>query len=156
MVEGGGLRGHCWFLFWFFSLNWITVDLVCKKRLNLSTWEFCLCIFNRQYKALWSTLVFNDHVQWYLFLTSNTYNLLLFEDKFLVSSIVLVDIIMWLHVIYWTLFCSTTGARDPITSALHIVLGNRVGLDIAQVVRWKTTPESKVEPYVRYAASFAG
>ncbi|KAM3682924.1 hypothetical protein ACJW31_12G107400 [Castanea mollissima] len=50
----------------------------------------------------------------------------------------------------------TTGARDPITSALHIVLGNRVGLDIAQVVRWKTTPESKVEPYVRYAASFAG
>ncbi|KAK4572525.1 hypothetical protein RGQ29_030809 [Quercus rubra] len=34
--------------------------------------------------------------------------------------------------------------------------GNRVGLDIAQVVRWKTTPESKVEPYVRYAASFAG
>lgn len=63
---------------------------------------------------------------------------------------------MWLHVIWWTLFCSTTGARDPITSALHIVLGNRVGLDIAQVVRWKTTPESKVEPYVRYAASFAG
>ncbi|XP_048326354.1 ceramide kinase isoform X2 [Ziziphus jujuba] len=50
----------------------------------------------------------------------------------------------------------TTGARDPITSALHIVLGKRVCLDIAQVVRWRTTSTSKVEPCVRYAASFAG
>ncbi|XP_061348923.1 ceramide kinase isoform X1 [Gastrolobium bilobum] len=50
----------------------------------------------------------------------------------------------------------TTGARDPITSALQIVLGKRVHLDIAQVVRWKTTPRSKVEPNVRYAASFSG
>ncbi|XP_019440893.1 PREDICTED: ceramide kinase-like isoform X2 [Lupinus angustifolius] len=50
----------------------------------------------------------------------------------------------------------TTGARDPITSALQIVLGKRVHLDIAQVVRWKTTPMSEVEPYVRYAASFSG
>ncbi|XP_059459724.1 ceramide kinase isoform X3 [Corylus avellana] len=50
----------------------------------------------------------------------------------------------------------TTGTRDPITSALHIVLGKRVCLDIAQVVRWKTTSASKVEPCVRYAASFAG
>lgn len=50
----------------------------------------------------------------------------------------------------------TTGARDPITSALHIVLGKRVNLDLAQVVRWKITPASKVEPHVRYAASFAG
>ncbi|XP_022737150.1 ceramide kinase-like [Durio zibethinus] len=50
----------------------------------------------------------------------------------------------------------TTGIRDPITSALHIVLGKRVCLDVAQVVRWKTTSTSKVEPYVRYAASFAG
>lgn len=50
----------------------------------------------------------------------------------------------------------TTGARDPITSALHIVLGKRVRLDIAQVVRWKKTPRSKVEPLVRYAASFSG
>ncbi|PON92408.1 NAD kinase/diacylglycerol kinase-like domain containing protein [Trema orientale] len=50
----------------------------------------------------------------------------------------------------------TTGARDPVTSALHIVLGRKVCLDLAQVVRWKTTPVSKVEPYVRYAASFAG
>ncbi|EOY22804.1 Diacylglycerol kinase family protein isoform 1 [Theobroma cacao] len=50
----------------------------------------------------------------------------------------------------------TTGARDPITSALHIVLGKRVCLDVAQVVRWKTTSSSKVEPCVRYAASFAG
>ncbi|CAL0301761.1 unnamed protein product [Lupinus luteus] len=50
----------------------------------------------------------------------------------------------------------TTGVRDPITSALQIVLGKRVQLDIAQVVRWKTTPTSAVEPYVRYAASFSG
>lgn len=52
----------------------------------------------------------------------------------------------------------TTGARDCITSALHIVLGKRVSLDIAQVVRWKTTSTStsKEEPCVRYAASFAG
>ncbi|KAF6146146.1 hypothetical protein GIB67_015584 [Kingdonia uniflora] len=51
--------------------------------------------------------------------------------------------------------CST-GSRDPVTSALHIVLGRRVCLDIAQVVRWKTTTTSKDEPFVRYAASFAG
>ncbi|KAM5557023.1 ceramide kinase [Rosa sericea] len=50
----------------------------------------------------------------------------------------------------------TTGARDPITSAFHIVLGKRVWLDVAQVVRWKTESTSEVEPYVRYAASFAG
>ncbi|KAK3221129.1 hypothetical protein Dsin_015099 [Dipteronia sinensis] len=50
----------------------------------------------------------------------------------------------------------TTGARDPITSALHIVLGKRLSLDIAQVVRWRATAASKVEPCVRYAASFAG
>ncbi|KAF9603169.1 hypothetical protein IFM89_034502 [Coptis chinensis] len=50
----------------------------------------------------------------------------------------------------------TTGTRDPITSALHIVLGRRVSLDIAQVVRWKATTSSMDAPYVRYAASFAG
>ncbi|KAK9144571.1 hypothetical protein Sjap_004474 [Stephania japonica] len=50
----------------------------------------------------------------------------------------------------------TTGTRDAITSALHIVLGKRVCLDIAQVVRWKMTASSKVEPLVRYAASFVG
>ncbi|KAK8657877.1 hypothetical protein V6N13_036096 [Hibiscus sabdariffa] len=50
----------------------------------------------------------------------------------------------------------TTGARDPITSALHIILGKRLCLDVAQVVRWKTTSTSKIEPRVRYAASFAG
>ncbi|KAL6321745.1 hypothetical protein AAG906_031260 [Vitis piasezkii] len=49
--------------------------------------------------------------------------------------------------------CST-GTRDPVTSALHIVLGKRVCLDIAQVVRWKTTSTSKDVPCVRYAASF--
>lgn len=55
------------------------------------------------------------------------------------------------------LFCSTTGARDPVTSALQIVLGKRVRLDIAQVVRWKTSSTSKDEPsVVKYAASFAG
>uniref|UniRef100_A0A7N0V3X2 Ceramide kinase n=1 Tax=Kalanchoe fedtschenkoi TaxID=63787 RepID=A0A7N0V3X2_KALFE len=39
---------------------------------------------------------------------------------------------------------------------MHIVLGSKVFLDIAQVVRWKTTLTSRVEPCVRYAASFAG
>ncbi|WOL10210.1 hypothetical protein Cni_G18964 [Canna indica] len=51
---------------------------------------------------------------------------------------------------------STTGTRDPVTSALHIVLGKKMSLDIAQVVRWRTTPSSKDVPSVRYAASFAG
>lgn len=50
----------------------------------------------------------------------------------------------------------TTGTRDPITSALHIVLGKRISLDIAQIVRWKATFTSKEEISVRYAASFAG
>ncbi|XP_058104355.1 ceramide kinase isoform X2 [Magnolia sinica] len=51
---------------------------------------------------------------------------------------------------------STTGTRDPVTSALHIVLGKRRCLDIAQVVRWKATISSTDAPTVRYAASFAG
>ncbi|PHT33255.1 hypothetical protein CQW23_29592 [Capsicum baccatum] len=51
---------------------------------------------------------------------------------------------------------STTGARDAMTSALQIVLGKSVCLDIAQVVRWKKTSISKNEPSVHYAASFAG
>ncbi|PHT33360.1 Ceramide kinase [Capsicum baccatum] len=50
----------------------------------------------------------------------------------------------------------TTGARDAMTSALQIVLGKSVCLDIAQVVRWKKKSISKDEPSVRYAASFAG
>ncbi|XP_021721753.1 ceramide kinase-like isoform X4 [Chenopodium quinoa] len=50
----------------------------------------------------------------------------------------------------------TTGVRDPITSALHIVLGKRIGLDIAQVVKWKTTIKSDIEPSVHYTASFVG
>ncbi|KAK4385167.1 Ceramide kinase [Sesamum angolense] len=53
-------------------------------------------------------------------------------------------------------YAGTTGARDPVTSALHIILGKRVHLDIAQVVRWKETHASSEEPCVRYAASFAG
>ncbi|KAL8552504.1 hypothetical protein ACS0TY_001260 [Phlomoides rotata] len=50
----------------------------------------------------------------------------------------------------------TTGVRDPVTSALHIILGKRVHLDIAQLVRWRKTHSSNEEPCVRYAASFAG
>ncbi|XP_042036773.1 ceramide kinase-like isoform X1 [Salvia splendens] len=50
----------------------------------------------------------------------------------------------------------TTGARDAVTSALHIILGKKVHLDIAQVVRWKETNSANEEPCVRYAASFAG
>ncbi|KAF3513724.1 hypothetical protein F2Q69_00001364 [Brassica cretica] len=50
----------------------------------------------------------------------------------------------------------TTGARDPVTSALHIILGRKLFLDAMQVVRWKTTPTSAIEPCIRYAASFAG
>ncbi|KAJ0961910.1 hypothetical protein J5N97_029738 [Dioscorea zingiberensis] len=50
----------------------------------------------------------------------------------------------------------TTGVRDPITSALQIILGHKTPLDIAQVVRWKTRPSSVDVPSVRYAASFAG
>jgi ceramide kinase len=52
--------------------------------------------------------------------------------------------------------CSTTGVRDPVTSALLIILGRRMTLDIAQVVRWKSSPTAEVLPTVRYAASFAG
>ncbi|XP_062222557.1 ceramide kinase isoform X2 [Phragmites australis] len=51
---------------------------------------------------------------------------------------------------------STTGERDPVTSALLIILGRRISLDIAQVVRWKSRPTDEVIPTVRYAASFAG
>ncbi|XP_066322257.1 ceramide kinase-like isoform X1 [Miscanthus floridulus] len=51
---------------------------------------------------------------------------------------------------------STTGERDPVTSALLIILGRKVSLDIAQVVRWKSSPTAEVLPTVRYAASFAG
>ncbi|XP_010442611.1 PREDICTED: ceramide kinase [Camelina sativa] len=50
----------------------------------------------------------------------------------------------------------TTGARDPVTSALHIILGRKIFLDAMQVVRWKTAPTSTIEPFIRYAASFAG
>jgi hypothetical protein len=52
--------------------------------------------------------------------------------------------------------CSTTGERDPVTSALLIILGRRMSLDIAQVVRWKSSPSAAILPTVRYAASFAG
>ena len=42
------------------------------------------------------------------------------------------------------------------TSALLIILGRRMSLDIAQVVRWKSSPSAEILPTVRYAASFAG
>lgn len=50
----------------------------------------------------------------------------------------------------------TTGVRDPMTSALQIILGRRVRLDIAHVVRWENSRTSKNKPRIRYAASFAG
>ncbi|XP_020263375.1 ceramide kinase [Asparagus officinalis] len=51
---------------------------------------------------------------------------------------------------------STTGIRDSVTSALQIILGKKISLDIAQVVRWKHTTSSVDVPSVHYAASFAG
>ncbi|KAG0454098.1 hypothetical protein HPP92_025402 [Vanilla planifolia] len=51
---------------------------------------------------------------------------------------------------------STTGVRDPVTSALHIILGRKISLDVAQVVRWKTSPSCKGDVATRYAASFTG
>jgi ceramide kinase len=58
-----------------------------------------------------------------------------------------------------TVVISTTGARDPSTSALHIILGDSMPLDIVRVTGWKKhrdkTASSEV-PEVRYAASFAG
>lgn len=44
------------------------------------------------------------------------------------------------------LFCSTTGSWDPIKSALQIVLGKRVCLDIAHIVRWKTRLHLALNP----------
>lgn len=57
---------------------------------------------------------------------------------------------------FFSFCCSTTGVRDPITSALQIILGYKAPLDIAQVVRWKTRLSSVDVPFVRYAASFVG
>ncbi|CAN6460254.1 unnamed protein product [Victoria cruziana] len=51
---------------------------------------------------------------------------------------------------------SSTGVRDPVTSALHIVLGKRRFLDVVRIVRWKATSSSTVAPSVHYAASFFG
>ena len=52
--------------------------------------------------------------------------------------------------------CSTTEDRDPVTSTPLIILGRRISLDIAQVVRWKSSPTAEVLHTVRCAASFAG
>lgn len=49
--------------------------------------------------------------------------------------------------------CSTTGVRDPVTSALQIVIGKRVSLDIARV-KWRRDLKSATS--TRYAASFVG
>ncbi|XP_049933498.1 ceramide kinase isoform X2 [Nymphaea colorata] len=51
---------------------------------------------------------------------------------------------------------SSTGVRDPVTSALHIVLGKQRFLDVARIVRWKVSSSSMGAPSVHYAASFAG
>lgn len=53
---------------------------------------------------------------------------------------------------------STTGTRDPLTSALHIILGDSMPLDIVRVTGWRNDPEASPDekPEVRYAASFAG
>ncbi|KAH9300060.1 hypothetical protein KI387_011643, partial [Taxus chinensis] len=56
-----------------------------------------------------------------------------------------------------TIVISTTGARDPVTSAMQIILGKRIQLDITRVVSWKSSSKSPEEaPCVRYIASFAG
>ncbi|KAI3508163.1 hypothetical protein L1887_23167 [Cichorium endivia] len=44
----------------------------------------------------------------------------------------------------------TTGTRDPVTSALQIILGERLRLNIARIVIWKTSRTSIHEPRVRY------
>lgn len=52
---------------------------------------------------------------------------------------------------------STTGSRDPITAALHILLGDSMPLDVVRITSWKKGLGSGDEPpTVRYAASFAG
>lgn len=63
---------------------------------------------------------------------------------------------IWFQYLCILYSCSTTGARDPVTSALQIITGKRIRLDIAQIVTWKTSQISKHEPRVRYTASFAG
>ncbi|CAM6089143.1 unnamed protein product [Calypogeia fissa] len=56
-----------------------------------------------------------------------------------------------------TVAVSTTGSRDPITAALHIILGDNMPLDVVRLTGWKKSPQSGDEPpTVRYAASFAG
>ncbi|KAI3508162.1 hypothetical protein L1887_23166 [Cichorium endivia] len=55
-----------------------------------------------------------------------------------------------------TVVICTTGARDPVTSALQIILGERLRLDIARIVIWKTSRTSIHEPRVRYTAACAG
>lgn len=65
-----------------------------------------------------------------------------------------------------TIVMSTTGSRDHVTAALHIVLGDRMPLDIVRITGWKesrhplkdekrTGPKDET-PTVRYAASFCG
>jgi ceramide kinase len=53
---------------------------------------------------------------------------------------------------------STTGARDPVTSALHIILGDSMPLDIVRMTGWNKCPEDELDekPKVQYAASFTG
>ncbi|XP_024368535.1 ceramide kinase isoform X3 [Physcomitrium patens] len=57
-----------------------------------------------------------------------------------------------------TVVISTTGARDSITSALHVILGDRMPLDLVRITGWKNHSEGSLngKPEVRYAASFTG
>ncbi|KAG0568571.1 hypothetical protein KC19_6G029800 [Ceratodon purpureus] len=57
-----------------------------------------------------------------------------------------------------TVVVSTTGTRDPLTSALHIILGDSMPLDIVRITGWRNKHEDSASemPEVRYAASFAG
>ncbi|XP_024530898.1 ceramide kinase isoform X2 [Selaginella moellendorffii] len=54
-----------------------------------------------------------------------------------------------------TIVVSTTGTRDPVTAALHIILGDSMPLDIVRLTGWKESKQPKA-PVIRYAASFSG
>ena len=52
---------------------------------------------------------------------------------------------------------NTTGSRDAVTCAFHIILGENTTLDIVRLLSWKSRSTSTEElPRIRYAASFAG
>eukprot|EP00271_Cylindrocystis_brebissonii_P020271 TRINITY_DN6647_c0_g1_i2.p1 TRINITY_DN6647_c0_g1~~TRINITY_DN6647_c0_g1_i2.p1 ORF type:complete len:921 (+),score=178.28 TRINITY_DN6647_c0_g1_i2:117-2765(+) len=65
-----------------------------------------------------------------------------------------------------TIVISTTGTRDAVTAALHIVLGDRMPLDCLRITSWghgqsqqarqREGAAEEAPPVVRYAASFCG